>query len=124
MIVGDDRVVDNQVEYTFNYGTFESWVTSKKELDIQFVPIFQRMFEEAAVNTVVFPCKASVEAFVEMMEQCGLEANTFLQDKRVVCMGKQTANAVDAAEFPVSGVLQRATKEEMVQYLARELVNL
>lgn len=124
LIVGDDRLLNNRVELTFNYGTFDSWVTSKKELDQQFFSIFQRMLEEAQVNTVIFPCKASVVPFVAALKICGLEARSFLQDKQVVCMGKQTGSAVEAAGLSATGMLEKATKEALADYMAKEMVNI
>ena len=70
-------------------------VTSKKELDEQFVPIFQRMLEEADVNTIVFPSAAdTVGTFIEGLKACNINAFELLKNVQVVCMGQQTKNAV------------------------------
>ncbi len=121
LIVGDDRLLKNQLEYTFRYGTFDAWVTSKKELDQRYFPIFKRMLEEAEVNTVIFPCKASIEPFLAGLKDCGIAGKTFTQSKQVVCMGKQIAFALEEAGLPVSGIPLAATKEAMVEYLKKEL---
>ncbi|XJZ27650.1 uroporphyrinogen-III C-methyltransferase [Bacillota bacterium Lsc_1132] len=123
LIVGDDRLLKNQLEYTFRYGTFDSWVTSKKEIDQQFFPILQRMLEEAEVNTVIFPCKASVEPFLAGLNDLGIDLKTFMQDKQVVCMGKQTVSALEQAGLEASGIPSAATKEAMVEYLIKEMIN-
>ncbi|MGG5252459.1 uroporphyrinogen-III C-methyltransferase [Neobacillus sp. SM06] len=123
LIVGDDRLLESQLEYTFHYGTFDSWITSKKELDQQFFPILQRMLEEAEVNTMIFPCKASVEPFFAGLHELGIVGKTFLEGKQVVCMGKETAGALEAAGLNVSGTPSTATREAMVEYLKTNSVS-
>lgn len=124
LIVGDDRLLQKKLEYTFSFGTFDAWVTSKKELDQQFFPIFQRMLEEAQVNTVIFPCKASVEPFIAGLAECGMEASAFLQDKQVVCMGNQTGNAMKHAGLTGAEISPKATKEAVAEYLQKEMATI
>jgi uroporphyrinogen III methyltransferase/synthase len=93
-------------------------VTSKKEIDRQFLPIFKRMLEEAEVNTMIFPSSASVEPFIEGLKECGIEASELLKNASVVCMGSQTMKAVERAGIKPDGVPASATKEAVVDYLA------
>jgi uroporphyrin-III C-methyltransferase len=112
LIVGDDRILQKGFEKA------EVIATSKKELDLQFLPIFQRMIAEANVNTMVFPSSASIEPFVEALTDCGLNAEELLRDLQVVSMGKQTLAAVAQAGFPSTGMPDSPTKEALVAYLA------
>ncbi|MFK9092040.1 uroporphyrinogen-III C-methyltransferase [Bacillus salipaludis] len=116
LIVGDDSILRK------NHDNADLMVTSKKELDRQFLPIFKRMLAEADVNTMVFPSSASVEQFVEALKECGLDAADVLKDLQVVSMGKQTLAAVAAAGLPSHGMPERAMKEALVAYLAGQPV--
>jgi uroporphyrin-III C-methyltransferase len=90
-------------------------ILSKKEIDQQFLPILKRMLGEADVNTVIFPCSAAVEPFIEGLKDCGIDAENLLKNLQVVCMGKQTRAAVGLthAEMPEIG-----TRQALVHYLA------
>jgi uroporphyrin-III C-methyltransferase len=112
LIVGDASILKK------GYVKAELMVTSQKELDVQFLPIFKRMLEEADVNTVVFPSSSSVEPFVDALSECGLAAVSLLKEMQVVSMGVQTQAAVIKAGLPTTGMPDHATKEGMVAYLA------
>jgi len=116
LIFGDDSILKK------NYENADLIVTSKKDLDHQFLPIFKRMLEEADVNTVVFPSSASVEPFVEGLKECGIHALELLKELQIVSMGKQTMAVVEGAGLPVHGMPEKATKEALVKYLAGQLV--
>jgi uroporphyrin-III C-methyltransferase len=112
LIVGDASIMKK------GYVKAELMVTSQKELDVQFLPIFKRMLEEADVNTVVFPSSSSVEPFVDALSECGLAAVSLLKEMQVVSMGVQTQAAVIKAGLPTTGMPDHATKEGLVAYLA------
>ena len=112
LIVGDASILKKGLVKA------ELMVTSQKELDVQFLPIFKRMLEEADVNTVVFPSSSSVEPFVEALSDCGFDTVSLLREMQVVSMGLQTQAAVIKAGLPTTGMPDQATKEGLVSYLA------
>jgi uroporphyrin-III C-methyltransferase len=116
LIVGDNTSLKN------NYDSADIWMTSEKVLDEQYLPIFKRILGEAELNTVIFPCRAAVEPFVDALKACDLDAMKLLQAVQLVSMGKQTLSAVSAMGLPSSGMPKKATKEALVQYLAEENV--
>ncbi|MEH7176763.1 uroporphyrinogen-III C-methyltransferase [Neobacillus vireti] len=97
-------------------------VTSKKELDMQFIPIFQRMLEEADVNTMVFPSAATVGTFLEGLEVCTINPIELLNNLQVVCIGQQTKNAVERAGLRSDGMPESATKDALADYLVQHPV--
>jgi uroporphyrinogen III methyltransferase/synthase len=109
LVVGDDR------KYGVEKADF--LITSKKELDQQFLPIFQRMLEEAEVNTMVFPSGASVGVFIEGLKKCGIDVFDLLKDVQVVCMGQHTKEQVERAGLVSAGMPNAATREALVEYL-------
>ncbi|MDF2855402.1 MAG: uroporphyrinogen-III C-methyltransferase [Neobacillus sp.] len=111
LIVGDDLIVKKE------YAQADVLATSKKVLDQQFIPIFQRMMEEADVNTVVFPSKASIGAMIEGLKECSIEASELFTNLQVVCMGQQTRNAAEEVGFKTDGIPQSPTKEALIEYL-------
>jgi uroporphyrin-III C-methyltransferase len=109
LVVGDDR------KYKVENADFI--ITSKKEIDQQFLPIFQRMLEEADINTMVFPSAASVDVFIEGLEKCDIDVSDLLKDVQVVCMGQQTKNAVERVGLSADGMPESATRKSLVDYL-------
>lgn len=117
LIVGDSSILKNN----FSNPSCDRWVTSKKELDQRFFPIFVRMLTEADLNTIIFPCKAAIKPFVEGLKECGYDAVSFIADiPAVVCMGKQTWNAAEMAGLSPNGMPAKATKEALIEYLVRD----
>lgn len=94
-------------------------VTSKKELDQQFLPIFQRMLEEANVNTMIFPSAASVGVFIEGLKKCSMDVFKLLKDVQVVCMGQQTKDEVEKVGLLSDGMPDNPTKDALVEYLVQ-----
>ena len=117
LIVGDDLILKKEYEKA------DVLATSRKVLDRQFLPIFQRMIEEADVNTVVFPSRASVGAMIEGLKECSIVAIELLRDMQVVCMGRQTMNAIEASGLPVGGMPETATREALMEYLVQRPFN-
>lgn len=117
LIVGDDSILNN------NYENANLLITSKKELDRQFLPIFKRMLEEAEVNTVVFPSSASIAPFVAGLRECGIDAKELLSGLQVVSLEKQTMSAVNAAGLPSHGIPAQVTKEALIEYLRKKGVS-
>jgi uroporphyrin-III C-methyltransferase len=112
---GSLLVVGENNKYEFENADF--LVTCKKELDQQFLPIFQRMLEEADVNTMVFPSAASVEIFIGSLKECGIDVFDLLKDVHVVCMGHKTKEAAESAGLVVDGMPDSPTRKAMVEYL-------
>jgi uroporphyrinogen III methyltransferase / synthase len=122
LLVGDDRIMKNELEYTIHYGLFDKWITCKKEIDPQFFLIFRRMLDEADVNTMIFPCKAAVEPFIAGLKECEIEVESFLANLTIVCMGEQTREAVEAVGLSTEGMPEKATKESLVEFLTKNSV--
>jgi uroporphyrin-III C-methyltransferase len=111
LIVGDTSMLKNKQ----NYGLYDVIITSKKEVDQQFLPILKRMIEDAHLNTVIFPCSAAVEPFLENLNECDIDSENLLRNLQVICMGKQTLAA--AAGIKHAGMPKSGTKQALIQYL-------
>ena len=116
LIVGDDGILKKEFDLA------DLMVTSRKELDHQFLPLFKRMLDEAELNTMVFPSSASVEPFIKALEVCDLNATELLKGLQIVSMGKQTEATVVQAGLLSDGMPANATKEAVVAFLAGRLV--
>ena len=112
LIVGDNRTAAAE------FKDADYIVTSTKELDQQYIPIFKRMLQEAKVNTVVFPSQASVGALLQGLRECQVEMNDVFDGVEVVCMGPQTFQTVKQAGFSEAGIVASPTKEALLEYLA------
>lgn len=98
LTVGDDEA------FTAG-GNFDRFQTSKKELDQWYIPIFQRIVSDADINTVIFPCKASVAPFVSALKECGLDAAFLTGAIPVLCMDHPTLREAEAAGLTPTGTL-------------------
>lgn len=116
LVVGDDSLQNRE-------GPFDRWITSKKEIDHSFDPIFRRMIEEADVNTVIFPCKAAVEPFLAGLKSSGMDPANFLSEIRLVCMGRKTWNAAKEAGLSPDGMPEKATKAALIEYLQKRILD-
>lgn len=117
LLVGDDRLLEN------NYQFAEMLVTSKREVDQSFLPIFQRMMEEADVNTLIFPSSASVVPFINALAQCNLDAVEFARNLQVIGMGKQTLAAAAKSGIRTIEMPENPTREALINYLAGNSIN-
>jgi uroporphyrinogen III methyltransferase / synthase len=111
LIVGDHHLLQKGFEKA------EVLITGKKELDQQFLPIFQRMLKEAQVNTLIFPSSASVKPFMAALAECDIEPGELLNAEQVIAMGELTrAAAINAGlvstEMPVC-----PSREALVNYM-------
>lgn len=110
LVVGDESIRNKYVEV-------DCLVTSRKELDRQFLPILKRMLEEADVNTVVFPCSASVDPVFQVLEECGIETSQFLNKIQVVAMGERTLSALADAGLNGAVAPETSTNEALIKVL-------
>lgn len=118
LLVGDNHLQEQQLAYASSkYGRFDLYITSHKKIDEQFLPIFERMLEEAAVDTVIFPSSLSVK----ILMQEGINANfiprELLDRASIVCMGKQTLQAAAEHEIKPKAVLANPTKAALLEHL-------
>lgn len=92
-------------------------MTSEKQMDGQFIPVFLRMLEEANLDTLIFPSSASVKPFMEGLKVCGLDAHDFIEGIRVVCMGSQTSLAAEDAGLKVHYVPKERSVNSLIECL-------
>lgn len=109
-------VGDSSVESQFSECDF--YITSTKEVDEEFLPIFNRMFEEAVVNTVVFPSGASVKQFMKEGIKSGLIPEDTLRNSDIVCLGKNSEEALKEFGYEADLIPNKPDKESLIECLA------
>lgn len=112
LMVGDNTILQNCPEQA------DFLVTSRKVLDRNFFPVFKRMLGEAQANTLIFPSSASVDAFLNGLQECRIEAGELLKNMQIVCMGEKTRDAVLKAGLKPAGMPEKASVQALVDYLA------
>ncbi|RSK29237.1 uroporphyrinogen-III C-methyltransferase [Bacillus sp. HMF5848] len=117
LIVGDDTIEQNEIYYTYEYGTHDTLITSKKQVDEAYFPIFLRMLEEAAIDTIVLPSSASVSTLYEGLKGCGIDKNDFFNNKKVICMGQQTRMMAELNQVSISTTLAYPTAATLIECL-------
>ncbi|WP_160724261.1 uroporphyrinogen-III C-methyltransferase [Bacillus sp. USDA818B3_A] len=111
LIVGDHHLLHK------DFPKAKVMMTSSKELDRQFLPIFQRMLDEAEVNTMIFPNSASVEPFMAALAECNISAVEFLNSKQVLTLGETTKSAAIQAGLVSAEMTLNPSKEALVNHL-------
>lgn len=113
LLVGEDHHLQDKG----NGENCDIMMTSKKQIDRQFMPVFLRMLEEAKLDTLIFPSSASVKPFIEGLKACGLDAYKLIQDIEVVCMGSQTSLAAENAGLKVKCAPKERTVNSLIECL-------
>ncbi|HWO97607.1 MAG TPA: uroporphyrinogen-III C-methyltransferase [Bacillus sp. (in: firmicutes)] len=98
-------------------GTCDVMVTSEKQIDEQFIPVFLRMMEEAHLDTLIFPSSASVQPFIEGLKDCGIDPYDLMERMKVVCMGRKTSQAAEEAGLRVNHVPKERTVDSLIECL-------
>jgi uroporphyrinogen III methyltransferase/synthase len=104
LIVGDSELRKRSSHYTAKYGVHDRFVTSRKQIDERFIPVFQRMLQDMTLDTIIFPSAASVSTFVDEAHQCGLDLEKVMQEAAIICMGSETWQAAEAYGFKPVGM--------------------
>ncbi|OCA85833.1 uroporphyrinogen-III C-methyltransferase [Bacillus sp. FJAT-27225] len=116
LIVGDTSMVDRP-----EYKHSEQFITSKKEIDWNYMEIFIRMIDEAEVNTLIFPSAASVRAVMEAGIKNKIIPSDLLDKAELVALGEKTALALKEYGLKADIVPAAPTKEALVESLQNSL---
>lgn len=119
LVIGDNRVKSAEQYYQRQYGEFDMFQTSAKQLDEQYIPIFLRMLEEAELDTAIFPSSASVLHFMTGLKTAGVNEE-ILKGLKVFCMGKSTYEAAIGHGLKPDGIPSSSTTEALVELLANQ----
>ncbi|MFS0636441.1 uroporphyrinogen-III C-methyltransferase [Mesobacillus foraminis] len=112
LIVGDSSLQNQFKENDF-------YMTSTKEIDAEFLPIFNRMFEEATVNTVIFPSGASVKQFMKEGVESGLIPEETLRNSDLVCLGQNSEEALKEFHYQADLIPDKPDKASLIECLAQ-----
>lgn len=93
------------------------WVTHEKQMDVQFIPMFFRMFEEVRLDTVVFPNAVSVLAFVHGLNEMNRKLEYILKRLPIVCVGNETKVQLEHLGFSSSNLTVLSTEDDLLNYL-------
>ncbi|CAH0343990.1 uroporphyrinogen-III C-methyltransferase [Bacillus sp. CECT 9360] len=120
LIIGDNTVESNEQYLMSQYGEFDMFQTSQKQLDEQFIPIFLRTLEEVKLDTIVFPSSASVQQFIEGLKTTRLSEQEVIKDLKVICMGNHTYEAAIVNGLKPNGMPSSPTYEALVDFLVNQ----
>ncbi|MFE8699242.1 uroporphyrinogen-III C-methyltransferase [Cytobacillus sp. FJAT-54145] len=125
LIVGDNKAYRNKVNYTVQYGTCDFLIVNELIVDEQFIPIFQRMLEEASLDSLIFPSSESVRMFVEDVVEKGFISASLVKKLDLFCMGERTKKTAELYGFVSKEQPEVPTIESMLDLLTinRDKVN-
>ncbi|WNF23850.1 uroporphyrinogen-III C-methyltransferase [Mesobacillus jeotgali] len=116
---GKMLIVGNS-DFAQKYNHAEMFLTSIKVVDEQFTPIFNRILEEASVNTVVLPSSRAVKTIIEEGIMKEIIPQQLLKTSKIVCMGVRTGEAAIEYGIVPDKVLESPDKTAVVNCLARK----
>jgi uroporphyrinogen III methyltransferase/synthase len=112
LIVGDNR-------YCPENETGDFFQMSQIEIDVQFDQALKLMFQEAKVDTVIFPSSLSVEKFLQEAERTKIFAKDLWSQAIVLCMGEQTAMRAVSCGIKPDIVLKKPEKNLVIESLLK-----
>lgn len=121
LAIGEEKVVAGHVNFS-TYRECDKFITALKVIDEKYIPSTIRMFDEADVDTVIFPCSAAVGSFLYSSAMFGMDGLDFLNDKTVIAMGEMTANAVESIGHTISIKPEKASITGLLELLKNEAV--
>jgi len=93
------------------------YLTSVKEVDKSFLPIANRMLEEAGVNTLLFPSAESVQVVLKEGVSEGIISKELFETAEIACLGKKTAATLQDMGFKVDRVAATPTRKDLIKAL-------
>lgn len=120
LVIGDQSVSFKQLQYTAQYGPYEGYITHETVLDESQFPIFKRIFEDSALDTVIFPNSRSVLALIHGLEYAGLDEE-LLNKLETVCLGEKTKKTADDCGLNVHTLVKGDQTGGLVDYLKKPL---
>ncbi|WP_078549946.1 uroporphyrinogen-III C-methyltransferase [Litchfieldia alkalitelluris] len=93
------------------------YITSTIQLDKDYLPIYERMFQEASIDSVIFPSSKSVSCFIAGLKENLYNHQEFLQNKKVFCMGDKTRDALQANGISDTVISKQATRSSLLDSL-------
>lgn len=102
------------------YEDAERFVTSKMIVDEQYTEIFNRMMEEASINTVILPSSRAAKKLVSEGLLKERVPQQLLKTAEVVCMGERTAWIADSLGIQVDTVVKAPANEAVIEHLAKK----
>lgn len=101
LVVGDRRVGEQRMIREIELVRHDYFQTSKVEIDEKFIPILKRMFDEASIDTVIFPNRSSVEAVMSVGEKWGFPIGEIFKDASICGMGKRSRERTEDWGHPL-----------------------
>ncbi|WP_158553548.1 uroporphyrinogen-III C-methyltransferase [Peribacillus saganii] len=115
LIVGEESMLADKLSFTQQFGSCDFWITGHKVMDDKYLPLFERMLQEADIDTVIFPSSSSVRGLDQGLTNLGENFGAFLQGKQTMVMGKQTAAALNDFYKDHVEIAEKPTIESIIQ---------
>jgi uroporphyrinogen III methyltransferase / synthase len=108
---GEILIVGEQVDSGFKNENVDTFITSIKEIDEQFHPIFDRMLDEATIDTVIFPSSQSISPFLDRISK------KYLTNAKTICMGEKTLQTAKELGLHPLGMPTLPTRNALIDFI-------
>lgn len=120
LLIGSSNNIEETSQNVLNFGNFDTFTTSIKEVDESYLPIFKRMLDDSKLNTVIFPSSASVPILIKAIEKTDSLTTDMLKELEIYCFGNQTMNALLAHDILGAEQTKEATISSLLLSLAKK----
>jgi uroporphyrinogen III methyltransferase / synthase len=113
-MAGRNLIVSDSEKVVDLFPNGDIYLTSNKQIDEAFFPIFQHMFEDAAIDTIIFPSSRSIQPFMEEIDKV---LPKVIESSEIVCMGEQTCEmAINHGMKPI-GMPKTLNQRALLDFL-------
>jgi uroporphyrinogen III methyltransferase / synthase len=112
LLIVSDHASSQNTAYQFDKS--EIFLTSLKQIDEQFLPISKRIFEEANIDTIIFPSGQSITPFLQEIGKISANLTT---SAKIICMGEQTLQTAEQLGLYPVGMPELPNRSSLLDFL-------
>lgn len=109
VLIVSDMEIGNEL-----FSKADTFITSTKQIDEAFFPIFRHMLEDANIDTVIFPSSGSIHPFLQEINK---EFQQAINKAEIICMGEQSYRTAQTHGLKPTGIPTEPTNRALLEFL-------
>ncbi|MEW9108108.1 MAG: uroporphyrinogen-III C-methyltransferase [Cytobacillus gottheilii] len=110
LIIGEKNI--EQVYENAHY-----FYTHEMIIDENYFPIYNRLFEDAAIESVIIPSSTAFTTMMTAAKKMNMDPVSFLKEKMLYCMGKKSSNATSKLTNEQITIPEKPTADELLHMM-------
>lgn len=99
------------------YENAHYFYTHEMIIDESYFPIYNRLFEDAAIESVIIPSSTAFTTMMTAAKKMNMEPASFLKGKMLYCMGKKSSNATSELTNEHITIPEKPTADELLHMM-------